>query len=145
MFSVCTITKKLHEGATFPVLSARTSAGDFPAHRMSRDSRALHLQELAARLLNLARKCGLFTPVAVDSSKATTKASSHKVMTIPPMVKAEPKAELDALLQSTRPTDQAQSQAPEFDIPEDLARVDKRQPEADRASEAHFMRSPSDL
>ncbi|GMU47723.1 MAG: hypothetical protein AMXMBFR26_25050 [Porticoccaceae bacterium] len=129
VFSSRKLAKKLHEDVAFRVLAA----GNFPAHRTLSDFRALHLQELAAlfvQVVKVARECGLITlgTLAVDGSKVKANASRHKAMSYKRMVQAEAhlKAEIDALLERARVTDEAECREPELDIPAELARRDAR-------------------
>ncbi len=129
VFSSRKLAKKLHEDVAFRVLAA----GNFPAHRTLSDFRALHLQELAAlfvQVVKVARECGLVTlgTIAVDGSKVKANASRHKAMSYQRMVQAEAqlKAEIDALLERARVTDEAERQEPELDLPAELARREAR-------------------
>ena len=150
VFSSRKIARKLHEDVAFRVLGA----GNFPAHRTVCDFRALHLKELAAlfvQVVRLARECGLVKlgTIAVDGTKIKANASRHKAMSYEYMMKAEAelKAEIDALLEKARATDEAEWNEPELDIPAELtrrkdrlaaiaaakARLEERQREADLA------------
>lgn len=150
VFSSRKIARKLHEDVAFRVLAAR----NFPAHRTIRDFRALHLKELGelfVQVVRLAREMGLVKlgTIAVDGTKVKANASRHKAMSYGHMLKAEAelKAQIDALLNKARATDEAEKNEPELDIPAEIARrqdrlaaiaaararLEQRQREADRA------------
>ena len=150
VFSSRKIARKLHEDVAFRVLAAR----NFPAHRTIRDFRALHLKELSelfVQVVRLAREMGLVKlgTIAVDGTKVKANASRHKAMSYGHMLKAEAelKAQIDALLNKARATDEAEKNEPELDIPAEIARrqdrlaaiaaararLEQRQREADRA------------
>lgn len=125
VFSSRKIAKKLHEDLAFRVLGA----GNFPAHRTVCDFRALHLKELAAlfvQVVRLARECGLVKlgTIAIDGTKIKANASRHKAMSYKFMLKAEEelKAEILALLEKARVTDEAEQNEPDLDIPAELTR-----------------------
>ena len=125
VFSSRKIARKLHEDVAFRVLGA----GNFPAHRTVCDFRALHLKELAAlfvQVVRLASECGLVKlgTIAIDGTKIKANASRHKAMSYKFMVKAEAelKAEIEALLEKARATDEAEQNEPELDIPAELTR-----------------------
>ncbi len=125
VFSSRKIARKLHEDVAFRVLAA----GNFPAHRTIRDFRALHLKELSelfVQVVRLAREMGLVRlgTIAVDGTKVKANASRHKAMSYDRMLKAEAelKAQIDALLNRARATDEAEKGEPELDIPAEIAR-----------------------
>jgi transposase len=129
VFSSRKIARKLHEDVAFRVLAA----GNFPKHRTLCDFRALHLNELAAlfvQVVKLARECGLVKlgTIAVDGTKIKANASKHKAMSYERMRSAEIelKAQIDALLKQAARTDQAEADEPELDIPQEIARREKR-------------------
>jgi transposase len=129
VFSSRKIARKLHEDVAFRVLAA----GNFPKHRTLCDFRALHLTELAAlfvQVVKLARECGLVKlgTIAVDGTKLKANASKHKAMSYERMQSAEIelKAQIDALLKQAARTDLGEADEPELDIPEEIARREKR-------------------
>lgn len=129
VFSSRKLAKKLHEDVAFRVLGA----GNFPKHRTLCDFRALHLEELAAlfvQVVKLARECGLVKlgTIAVDGTKVKANASRHKAMSYKRMQEseAELKAQIDALLERARQTDEAEQDEPERDIPAKIARREAR-------------------
>ena len=129
VFSSRKLAKKLHEDVAFRVLAA----GNFPAHRTLSDFRALHLEELAAlfvQVVKLARECGLVKlgTIAVDGTKVKANASRHKAMSYGRMRarEAELEAEVAGLLERARQADAAEADAPELDIPAEIARREAR-------------------
>jgi len=129
VFSSRKIARKLHEDVAFRVLAAR----NFPAHRTIRDFRAFHLKELSelfVQVVRLAREMGLVKlgTLAVDGTKVKANASRHKAMSYGHMIKAEAelKAQIDALLNKARATDEAEKNEPESDIPAEIARRQDR-------------------
>ena len=129
VFSSRKIARKLHEDVAFRVLAAR----NFPAHRTIRDFRALHLKELGElflQVVRLAREMGLIKlgTIAVDGTKVKANASRHKAMSYGHMLKAEAglKAQIEALLDKARTTDEAEKNEPELDIPAEIARRQDR-------------------
>jgi transposase len=129
VFSSRKLAKKLHEDIAFRVLAA----GNFPAHRTLCDFRALHLQELAAlfvQVVKLARECGLVKlgTIAVDGTKVKANASRHKAMSYKRMreAEAELQAQINALLERARQTDESEGAEAELDIPAEIARREAR-------------------
>jgi transposase len=129
VFSSRKLAKKLHEDVAFRVLGA----GNFPAHRTLCDFRALHLEALAAlfeQVVQLARECGLVKlgTIAVDGTKVKANASRHKAMSYKRMIEAEAelKAQIAALLECARQTDDAERHEPEQDLPAEIARREAR-------------------
>lgn len=129
VFSSRKIARKLHEDVAFRVLAAR----NFPAHRTIRDFRAFHLKELSelfVQVVRLAREMGLVKlgALAVDGTKVKANASRHKAMSYGHMLKAEAelKAQIEALLNKARATDEAERNDPESDIPAEIARRQDR-------------------
>lgn len=129
VFSSRKIAKKLHEDVAFRVLAA----GNFPAHRTIRDFRALHLKELSelfVQVVHLAREMGLVKlgTIAVDGTKVKANASRHKAMSYERMLAAERelKAQIEALLERARRTDEAEKNEPDLDIPNEIARREAR-------------------
>src|SRR6185503_13310422 len=129
VFSSRKIARKLHEDVAFRVLAA----GNFPAHHTIRDFRAFHLKELSdlfVQVVRLAREMGLVKlgTLAVDGTKVKANASRHKAMSYGHMLKAEAelKAQIDALLNKARATDEAEKNEPESDIPAEIARRQDR-------------------
>jgi transposase len=129
VFSSRKIARKLHEDVALRVLAA----GNFPKHRTICDFRALHLNELAALLMQvvrLARECGLVKlgTIAVDGTKLRAKASKHKAMSYERMqaAEAELKGQVDALLARAAQADKAEAKEPEVDIPAEIARREQR-------------------
>jgi transposase len=129
IFASRRLARKLHEDVAFRVLGA----GNFPKHRTLSDFRALHLEELAAlfvQVVKLARECGLVKlgAIAVDGTKVKANASRHKAMSYKRMLESEVelKAQIDALLERARATDEAENNEPEQDIPAEIARREAR-------------------
>jgi transposase len=129
VFSSRKLARKLHEDVAFRVLAA----GNFPAHRTLSDFRAFHLKELGdlfVQVVRLAREMGLVKlgTIAVDGTKIKANASRHKAMSYERMLKteAELKAQIKALLDKARATDEAERNEPELDIPAELARRQDR-------------------
>lgn len=129
VFSSRKIARKLHEDVAFRVLGA----GNFPKHRTICDFRALHLQELASlfvQVVKLARECGFIKlgTIAVDGTKVKANASRHKAMSYRRMLEAEGelKAQIDALLERARSTDEAEKNEPDLDIPAEIERRQER-------------------
>jgi transposase len=129
VFSSRKISGKLYEDVAFRVLAA----GNFPAHRTIRDFRAFHLKELSdlfVQVVRLAREMGLVKlgTIAVDGTKVKANASRHKAMSYAHMLKAEAelKAQIEALLNKARAADEAEKNAPELDIPAEIARRQDR-------------------
>jgi transposase len=129
VFSSRKIAAKLHEDVAFRVLGA----GNFPKHRTLSDFRALHLQELGqlfVQVVRLARECGLVKlgTIAVDGTKLKANASRHKAMSYQRMVEEQAKleAEIGALLERARCTDEKEDAEPQLDIPAELERREKR-------------------
>ena len=125
VFSSRKIERKLHEDLAFRMLGA----GNFPKHRTIRDFRALHLKELSdlfVQVVRLAREMGLVKlgTVAIDGTKLKANASRHKAMSYERMQQAEAelKAQIDALLERAKSTDEAEADEPELDIPAEIAR-----------------------
>jgi transposase len=129
VFSSRKIARKLHEDVAFRVLAA----GNFPAHRTIREFRAFHLKELGelfVQVVRLAREMGLVKlgTIAVDGTKVKANASRHKAMSYGHMLKAEAelKAQIDALLKRAQQADEAEKNAPDLDIPAEIARREQR-------------------
>jgi transposase len=129
VFSSRKIERRLHEDLAFRMLAA----GNFPKHRTIRDFRALHLQELSdlfVQVVKLARELGLVKlgTVAIDGTKVKANASRHKAMSYERMQQAEAelKAQIDALLQRAKRSDEAEADEPELDIPAEIERREKR-------------------
>ena len=129
VFSSRRLARKLHEDVALRVLAA----GNFPAHRTLSDFRAFHLKELSelfVQVVRLAREMGLVKlgTIAVDGTKIKANASRHKAMSYERMLKAESelKAQIKALLDKARATDQAEKNEPDLDIPAELARRQDR-------------------
>jgi transposase len=129
VFSSRKIERRLHEDLAFRMLAA----GNFPKHRTLRDFRALHLQELSdlfVQVVKLARELGLVKlgTVAIDGTKVKANASRHKAMSYERMQQAEAelKAQIDALLQRAKRSDEAEADEPELDIPAEIERREKR-------------------
>ena len=129
VFSSRKIERRLHEDLAFRMLAA----GNFPKHRTIRDFRALHLQELSelfVQVVKLARELGLVKlgTVAIDGTKLKANASRHKAMSYERMQQAEAelKAQIDALLQRARSTDEAEADEPELELPAEIERRETR-------------------
>ena len=129
VFSSRKIERRLHEDLAFRMLAA----GNFPKHRTIRDFRALHLKELSdlfVQVVKLARELGLVKlgTVAIDGTKVKANASRHKAMSYERMQQAEAglKAQIDALLQRAKRSDEAEADEPELDIPAEIERREKR-------------------
>jgi len=129
VFSSRKIECRLHEDLAFRMLAA----GNFPKHRTLRDFRALHLQELSelfVQVVKRAREVGLVRlgTVAIDGTKLKANASRHKAMSYERMQQAEAelKAQIDALLQRARSTDEAEADEPELDLPAEIERRETR-------------------
>jgi transposase len=129
VFSSRKIERRLHEDLAFRMLAA----GNFPKHRTIRDFRALHLQELSelfVQVVKLARELGLVKlgTVAIDGTKLKANASRHKAMSYERMqlAEAELKAQIDALLQRARSTDEAEADEPQLDLPAEIERRETR-------------------
>ena len=125
VFSSRKIERKLHEDLAFRMLGA----GNFPKHRTIRDFRALHLKELSdlfVQVVRLAREMGLVKlgTVAIDGTKVKANAGRHKAMSYERMQQAEAelKAQIDALLERAKSTDEAEADEPGLDIPAEIAR-----------------------
>ncbi len=163
VFSSRKIAKKLHEDIAFRVLGA----DNFPAHRTIRDFRALHLNEfteLFTQVVRLAREMGLVKlgTIAVDGTKIKANASRHKAMSYARMQASEIelKAQIAALIQKAKNTDEAEKNEPELDIPAEIerrqarllaieaakARLEERQRQADtqRGRSPDDVRKPKD-
>ena len=163
VFSSRKIARKLHEDVAFRVLGA----DNFPAHRTIRDFRALHLSEfteLFTQVVRLAREMGLVKlgTIAVDGTKIKANASRHKAMSYGRMqtTEIELKAQIAALMQKAKNTDEAEKNEPELDIPAEIerrqarlvaiaaakARLEERQRQADtqRARTPDDERKPKD-
>lgn len=163
VFSSRKIARKLHEDIAFRVLGA----DNFPAHRTIRDFRALHLSEfteLFTQVVRLAREMGLVKlgTIAVDGTKIKANASRHKAMSYARMqtTEIELKAQIAALVQKAKNTDEAEKNEPELDIPAEIerrharlaaieaakARLEERQRQADtqRARTPGDERKPKD-
>lgn len=129
VFSSRKIECRLHEDLAFRMLAA----GNFPKHRTIRDFRALHLQELSelfVQVVKLARELGLVKlgTVAIDGTKVKANASRHKAMSYERMQQAEVelKAQIEALLQRAKSTDEAEADEPELDLPAEIERRETR-------------------
>jgi len=129
VFSSRKIERRLHEDLAFRMLAA----GNFPKHRTIRDFRALHLKELSdlfVQVVKLARELGLVKlgTVAIDGTKVKANASRHKAMSYERMQQAEAelKAQIDALLQRAKRSDEAEADEPELDIPAEIERRETR-------------------
>jgi transposase len=129
VFSSRKLARKLHEDVAFRVLGA----GNFPAHRTLSDFRAFHLKELSdlfVQVVRLAREMGLVKlgTIAVDGTKIKANASRHKAMSYERMLKAEAelRAQIKALLDKAKATDEAEKNEPELDIPAEIARRQDR-------------------
>ena len=163
VFSSRKIARKLHEDVAFRLLGA----DNFPAHRTIRDFRALHLSEfteLFTQVVRLAREMGLVKlgTIAVDGTKIKANASRHKAMSYGRMqtTEIELKAQIAALMQKAKNTDEAEKNEPELDIPAEIerrqarlvaiaaakARLEERQRQADtqRARTPDDERKPKD-
>jgi transposase/IS5 family transposase len=163
VFSSRTIARKLHEDVAFRVLGA----DNFPAHRTIREFRALHLSEfteLFTQVVRLAREMGLVKlgTIAVDGTKIKANASRHKAMSYGRMqtTEMELKAQIAALVQKAKNTDEAEKNEPELNIPAEIerrqarlvaiaaakARLEERQRQADtqRARTPDDERKPKD-
>ena len=163
VFSSRKIARKLHEDVAFRVLGA----DNFPAHRTIRDFRALHLSEfteLFTQVVRLAREMGLVKlgTIAVDGTKIKANASRHKAMSYGRMqtTEIELKAQIAALVQKAKNTDETEENEPELDIPAEIerrqarlvaiaaakARLEERQRQADtqRARTPDDERKPKD-
>ena len=163
VFSSRKIARKLHEDVAFRVLGA----DNFPAHRTIRDFRALHLSEfteLFTQVVRLAREMGLVKlgTIAVDGTKIKANASRHKAMSYGRMqtTEIELKAQIAALVQKAKNTDEAEKNEPDLDIPAEIerrqarlvaiaaakARLEERQRQADtqRARTPDDERKPKD-
>ncbi|HSO44132.1 MAG TPA: IS1182 family transposase [Rhodoferax sp.] len=163
VFSSRKIARKLHEDVAFRVLGA----DNFPAHRTIRDFRALHLSEfteLFTQVVRLAREMGLVKlgTIAVDGTKIKANASRHKAMSYGRMqtTEIELKAQIAALVQKAKNTDDAEKNERELDIPAEIerrqarlvaiaaakARLEERQRQADtqRARTPGDERKPKD-
>ena len=129
VFSSRKIERRLHEDLAFRMLAA----GNFPKHRTICDFRALHLKELSdlfVQVVKLARELGLVKlgTVAIDGTKVKANASRHKAMSYERMQQAEAelKAQIDALLQRAKRSDEAEADEPELDIPAEIERREQR-------------------
>lgn len=129
VFSSRKIARKLHEDVAFRVLGA----DNFPAHRTIREFRALHLSEfteLFTQVVRLAREMGLVKlgTIAVDGTKIKANASRHKAMSYGRMqtTEIELKAQIAALVQKAKNTDEAEKNEPELDIPAEIERRQAR-------------------
>jgi transposase/IS5 family transposase len=163
VFSSRKIARKLHEDVAFRVLGA----DNFPAHRTIREFRALHLSEfteLFTQVVRLAREMGLVKlgTIAVDGTKIKANASRHKAMSYGRMqtTEMELKAQIAALVQKAKNTDEAEKNEPELNIPAEIerrqarlvaiaaakARLEERQRQADtqRARTPDDERKPKD-
>ena len=157
VFSSRKIARKLHEDLAFRVLGA----DNFPAHRTLRDFRALHLSEfteLFTQVVRLARELGLVKlgTIAVDGTKIKANASRHKAMSYARMQSAEIelKAQIAALVQKAKNTDEAEKNEPELDIPAEIERrqarlvaieaAKARLEERQRRADTQRARSPDD-
>ena len=106
MVSSRKFARTLHEDAVYRVLGA----GNFPAHLMICDFRALRLKELLAlfvQAVTLPFKCGRLKPgtTSLDGAKIKANASRHKAMRDERLQRAEVeiKAQIDALLRPRNP------------------------------------------
>ena len=157
VFSSRKIERKLHDDLAFRMLGA----GNFPKHRRIRDFRALHLKELSdlfVQVVRLVREMGLVKlgTVAIDGTKLNANASRLKAMSYEHMQQAEVelKAQIDALLESAKSTDEAEADEPDLDIPAEVARrvtrlraiIEAREPLEQRQRDADIERerSPGD-
>ena len=157
VFSSRKIARKLHEDVAFRVLGA----DNFPAHRTIRDFRALHLSEfteLFVQVVRLAREMGLVKlgTIAVDGTKIKANASRHKAMSYGRMqtTEAELKAQIAALLEKAKRTDDDEKNEPDLDIPAEIERrqarlvaieaAKARLEERQRQSDALRGRTPDD-
>ena len=129
VFSSRKMERRLHEDLAFRMLGA----GNFPRHRTIRDFRALHLSALSdlfVQVVRLAREMGLVKlgTVAIDGTKLQANASRHKAMSYERMQQSEGqlKAQIDALLERAKTTDEAEADEPELDIPAELERREVR-------------------
>jgi hypothetical protein len=93
----------------------------------------LHLQELSelfVQVVKLARELGLVKlgTVAIDGTKVKANASRHKAMSYERMQQAEVelKAQIEALLQRAKSTDEAEADEPELDLPAEIERRETR-------------------
>jgi hypothetical protein len=82
------------------------------------------------QVVKLAREMGLVKlgTVAIDGTKVKANASRHKAMSYERMQQAEVelKAQIDALLQRAKSTDEAEANEPEIDIPAEIQRREAR-------------------
>ena len=130
LFSSLKIAAKLHEDIASRVLGA----ANFPAHRTIGEFRALHLSELTqlfVQVVRLAREMSLVKlgTIAVDGlPKLKANASRHKAMSYARMKESEGalKAQIDALLQTSKAVDEQEQHQPELDIPAEIARRQDR-------------------
>jgi transposase len=129
VFSSRKIARKLHEDVAFRVLAAV----NFPAHRTTRNLRALHLKELdelLVQVVRLAREMELVKlgTIAVDGTKLKANASRHKAMSYERMVQTERalRAQIEALLTRARAADEAETNEPEVEIPPEIERREAR-------------------
>ena len=129
VFSSRQMQRKLHEDLAFRMLGA----DNFPKHRTIRDFRALHLtalSDLFVQVVELAREMGLVKlgTIAVDGTKVQADASRHKAMSFERMhaTQVQLKAQIQALLERAKATDEAEADAPELDIPAEIARREAR-------------------
>ena len=139
-FSSRKLARKLHEDVALRVLGA----GNFPAHRTLSDCRANHLEALSAlfvQIVRLARECGLVRlgTVAIDGTKVKANAGRHKVMSYRRMLETEAKlrARVDELMERAKAADAAEAEQPELDLPDEIARREKR-PETIAAAKARL-------
>lgn len=128
-FSSRKLARKLHEDVALRILAA----GNFPAHRTLCDFRANHLEELSqlfVQVVRLAQECGLVKlgTVAIDGTKVKANASRHKAMSYQRMRETEQqlRTQIDELMARAQAADVAERNEPELDIPEEIARREKR-------------------
>ena len=108
-------------------------AGNFPRHCTIRDFRAMHLSALSDLFVQVVRLTGEMRlvklgMVVIDGTKLRANASRYKVMNYERMQQSEGrlKAQIDALLERTKTTDEAEADEPELDIPAELERREVR-------------------
>jgi transposase len=120
VFNSRKIQRRLHEDLAFRFLAA----SNFPHNRTIRDFRALHLKELGELFVQVVK----LGTVAIDGTKVKANASRHKAMSYERMrlAEAELKAQIDALLQRVKNTDEAEANEPELDIPAEIQRREAR-------------------
>jgi hypothetical protein len=88
------------------------------------------LSALFVQVVKLARECGLVKlgTIAIDGTKVKANASRHKAMSYARIVQAEAelKQQIADLLERARAADLAEANAPEQDLPAEIARREQR-------------------